>query len=62
MKIKSFEWPKSISKSLTKIMLGTSDAWATSHLSQRTNEPELIIHIVDCRIFYLLLSESNCYQ
>ena len=29
-------------------MLGTSDAWSTSHLSQRTREPAF--YIVDCQI------------
>ena len=33
-----------------KIILGTSVAWSTSHLSQRTNEPAY--NIVDCRISY----------
>ena len=31
-----------------KIMLGTSDAWAQSHLSQRTSNQAT--YIVDCRI------------
>ena len=31
-----------------KIILGTSDAWSTSHLSQRTSEPAY--YILDCRI------------
>ena len=30
-------------------MLGTSDTWLTSHLSQLTSEPAY--YIVDCRIF-----------
>ena len=30
------------------IILGTSDAWSTSHLSQQTSEPAY--YIVDCRI------------
>ena len=30
-------------------MLGISDAWATSHLSQRTRKPAY--YIVDCQIF-----------
>ena len=30
-------------------MLGTSDAWSTSHLSQQTSEPAY--YTVDCRIF-----------
>ena len=36
IKIKSFECPTSI-KNYEKIMLGTSDPWLTSHLSQRTS-------------------------
>ena len=32
-------------------MLGTSDAWSTSHLSQQPNEPAYCI--VDCRILGL---------
>ena len=35
-----------------KIMLGTSDAWSTSHLSQQTSKPAY--YIVDCRISGLL--------
>ena len=35
-----------------KIILGISDAWMTSHLSQRTSEPEY--YIVDCRILHQL--------
>ena len=31
-----------------RIILGTSDAWSTSHLSQRTSKPAY--YIVDCRI------------
>ena len=31
-----------------KIILGTSDAWSTSHLSQRTSKPAY--YIVDCQI------------
>ena len=34
---------------MKKIMLGTSDAWSTSHSSQQPSEPEY--HIIDCRIF-----------
>ena len=32
-----------------KIILGTSDAWSMSHLSQRPNDPAY--YIEDCRIF-----------
>ena len=32
-----------------KMILGTSDAWSTSHLSQQTSKPEY--YILDCRIF-----------
>ena len=35
-----------------KIMLGTSDARSTSHLSQQTSEPAY--YIVDCRIYGLV--------
>ena len=35
-------------KSWKRIILGTSDAWSTSHLSQWTSEPAY--YIVDCRI------------
>ena len=48
MKIKSFECPKSI-KEIYKIILGTSDAWLTSHSSQGTSEPAY--YIADCRIY-----------
>ena len=34
-----------------KIILGSSDAWSTSNLSQQTSEP--VYYIVDCRIFSL---------
>ena len=50
-KIKSFECPKSI-RNYEKIMLGTSDAWSTSHLSHRSSEPAY--YIVDCRILIWL--------
>ena len=53
IKIKSFECPKSIRNNEKKIMLGTSDAWSTSHLSQHPSEP--VYYIVDCRIFTLIL-------
>ena len=32
-----------------KIILGTSDPWSSSHLSQQTSKPAY--YIVDCRIF-----------
>ena len=38
-------------------MLGTSDAWSRSHLSQRTSEP--VHYIVDCRISSSLLELSS---
>ena len=47
IKIKSFECPKSI-RNYKKIMLGTSDAWSTTHMSHRTSEPAY--YIVDCQI------------
>ena len=34
---------------MKKIILGTSDACSTSHLSQRTSKPAY--YIADCRIF-----------
>jgi hypothetical protein len=39
-----------------KIILGTSDAWLMSRLSQRATEPAY--YIVDCRIFELDLKTS----
>ena len=45
-----FECPKSI-RNHKKIMLGTSDAWSTSHLSQWTSNP--VYYIEDCRIVKL---------
>ena len=56
MKIKSFECPKSIRNYENKI-LGTSDTWSTSHLSQQTSEPTY--YIVDCRIFVCTYSSSR---
>ena len=53
MKIKSFECPKSI-KTYKKIMLGKSDPWSTSHLSQRTSKAGY--YIVDCRTSSLCLA------
>ena len=47
MKIKSFEFPKSIRNYERKI-LGTSDAWSTSRLSHWPSKPAY--YIVDCRI------------
>ena len=34
---------------MKKKILGTSDAWSTSHLSQQTSQP--VYYIVDCQIF-----------
>ena len=48
MKIKSFECPKSIRDYERKI-LGTSDAWSTSHLFHRSSKL-VYNNIVDCRI------------
>ena len=45
IKVKSFESPKSIRNYERKIMLGTSDAWLMSRLSNRTSEPAY--HIED---------------
>ena len=50
MKIKSFECPKSI-RNYEKKILGTSEAWLTSHLYHQPSKPAY--YIVDCRI-------SNC--
>ena len=51
IKTKSFECPRlglGLQEIMKKIMLGTSDDWSTSHLSQQTSEPAY--YIVDCRI------------
>ena len=40
-----------------KIILGTSDAWSTNHLSQLTRESAY--YIVDCRI-YIMQSSHTC--
>ena len=45
---------------MKKIMLGTSDPWSTSHLSQQTSKPAY--HIVDCRIFGLDQDQMLVYQ
>ena len=37
IRIKGFECPKSIGNYKKKIILGTSDAWSTIHLSQQTS-------------------------
>ena len=47
IKIKSFECLKSI-RNYTKMMLGTSDNWSMSRLSQRATEPAYCV--VDCQI------------
>ena len=39
----------SLKEIIKKTMRGISDAWSTSHLSQRTSEPAY--YIVDCRIY-----------
>ena len=39
---------KNFARLYEKKILGTSDAWLTSHLSHRPNKP--VYHIVDCRI------------
>ena len=41
-------------------MLGTSDAWWTSHLSQQSSEPAY--HIIDFWIFFLLLLHYQTTQ
>ena len=38
---------------MKKIMLGTSDAWWTIHLTQQTSESEPAYYFVDCRILKL---------
>ena len=48
MKIKCFECPKSIRNHMKKIMLGTSDARSTIHLSRLTSKPGY--YIVYCWI------------
>ena len=53
----SFECPKSIIV-MKEIMLGTSGAWSTSHLSQQPSEPAY--YIVDCRILVLLYLDGYC--
>ena len=45
MKIKSFESMRNYKK---KVMLGTSDAWSMSHLSQQPTKP--VYYIEDCWI------------
>ena len=52
---RSSECLKSI-KNYEKIMLGTSDAWLTSHSSQQPSKPEY--YILDCWIFAVLVSEQ----
>ena len=47
IRIKSFECPKSIRK-FEKKVLGTSDTWSMSRLSDRSSKPAY--YIVDCRI------------
>ena len=47
IKIKSFECPKS-TKSIKKIILGTSDSWSTIRLSHRPSDP--VYYIVNWRI------------
>ena len=41
----------------TKIILGTSDAWSMSHLSQRPSKPAY--YIEDCRIFKLPFNRTS---
>jgi hypothetical protein len=40
-----------------KIILGTSDAWSMSHLSQQTSEPAY--NILDCRILSKICDKSK---
>ena len=40
-----------------KMILGTSDAWSTSHLSQRTSEPAY--YIIDCQISGLMTRRTG---
>jgi hypothetical protein len=42
-----------------RMILGTSDAWSTSHLSQQTSKPAY--YIVDCRILKLLILEIKTF-
>ena len=41
-------------------MLGTSDTWSTSHLSQQTSEPAY--YIVDCRISNPIGNKCTFYR
>ena len=43
-----------------KIILGTSDAWSTSHLSQRTSKPAY--YIVHCRILGIFFIPYMYYR
>ena len=58
MKIKSFECPKSV-RNYEKKILGTSDAWSTSHLSHQPSE--LAYYIIDCRISTYLPKNLTSY-
>ena len=52
---------------MKRIMLGTSETWSTSHLSQQPSKP--VYYIVDCRIFegcfytryFFFFSKSQLY-
>ena len=59
MKIKSFEYPKSIRNYENKI-LGTLDAWSTSRLSHRPSKPAY--YIVDCRILDVTWGQLEANQ
>ena len=41
---------KNFARNYEKKILGTSDAWSTSHFSQQTITIEPAYYIVDCRI------------
>ena len=42
----------SIYEIIKKIMLGTSDTWSTSHLSQQTSRP--VYYNLDCQTLYAI--------
>ena len=43
-----------------KIMLGTSNAWSMSHLSQRPGDPAY--YIEDCRIYDIIETLASYFQ
>ena len=57
IKVKSFECPKSI-RNYKKKMLGTSDAWSTSHLCPQTSV--LYCRLSDCSSWSSANQEEHC--